>query len=104
MANANVSAVHENLIKYLGDKPTIYGSVLSVAKSDMSYKIAFYCIYEGRIERLSWEISKVLGLPFDRDLGAVIKKGCGMDMIFAVIYDLGEALYNNGYAIKKEAL
>lgn len=102
MANVNVSAARENLIKYLGDKPTIWGTIVSSSKSGMFHKIALYCVFEGRIERISYEVATVLDLKHEN--GCIHKKGCGMDMIFAITYDLGQALYNNGYAIKKETL
>ena len=91
-----------NLLTYLGEKPVIWGTIVSSAKSGMFHKIALYCVFEGRIERISYEVASVLGLKHEN--GCLHKKGGNMDMIFAVIYDLGEALYNNGYAIKKETL
>lgn len=91
-----------NLLIYLGDKPTIWGTIVSSSKSGMSHKIALYCVYQGRIESISYEVAIVLGLKHEK--GCIHKKDGNMDMIFAVIYSLGKALYNNGYAIKKETL
>lgn len=95
-------AARANLLVFLGDKPTIWGTTVSTSKSGMSRKIALYCVYQGRIERISYEVAAVLGLKHEN--GCIHKKGGNMDMIFAVIYDLGQALYGNGYAIKKETL
>ena len=94
-------AARANLLVFLGDKPTIWGTISS-SKSGMSHKIALYCVYEGRIERISYEVAAILGLKHEN--GVIHKKGGNMAMIFTVIYDLGIALYNNGYAIKKETL
>ena len=95
-------AARANLLTFLGDKPTIWGTIVSTSKSGMFHKIALYCVYQGRIERISYEVAAILGLKHEN--GCIHKKGGNMDMIFAVVYDLGEALYNNGYAIKKETL
>ena len=90
------------LLTFLGDKPTIWGTIVSSSKSGMFHKIALYCVYQGRIEPISYEVATVLDLKYES--GVIHVKSGNMDMIFAVIYDLGEALYNNGYAIKKETL
>lgn len=91
-----------NLLVFLGEKPVIWGTIVSTSKSGMPRKIALYCVVDGRIERISYEVALVLDLKHEN--GCIHKKGCGMDMIFAITYDLGEALYKNGYAIKKETL
>lgn len=96
------AAARANLLTLLGEKPVIWGTIVSSSKSGMSHKIALYCVVDGRIECISYEVALVLDLKHEK--GCIHKKGCGMDMIFAVIYDLGEALYGNGYAIKKETL
>ena len=101
MTTIQIEAAHERLIEMLGATPVIYGTKVS-AKSGMSHRIGLYCVVDGRIERISYEVALVLGLKHEN--GCLIKKGGNMDMIFAVIYDLGEVLYNNGYHIRKESL
>jgi len=102
MLNTNkAKAARDLLIELLGATPVIYGTKVS-AKSGMPHRIGLYCVVEGRIERISYEVALVLGLKHEN--GCLIKKGGNMDMIFAVIYDLGEVLYNNGYHIRKESL
>lgn len=91
-----------NLLVFLGEKPVIWGTIVSTSKSGMFHKIALYCVYQGRIERISSEVAAVLGLKHEN--GCIHKKGGNMGMVFAVVYDLGKALYNNGYAIKEETL
>lgn len=100
MTTIQIEAAKARLIEMLGDKPVIYGTKVS-ANSGMS-RIGLYCVVEGRIERISYEVALVLGLKHEN--GCLIKKGGNMDMIFAVIYDLGKVLYNNGYHIRKESL
>lgn len=101
MTTIQIEAARERLIEMLGATPVIYGTKVS-ARSGMSHQIGLYCVVEGRIERISYEVALVLGLKHEN--GCLLKKGGNMDMIFAVIYDLGQILYNNGYHIRKESL
>lgn len=102
MTTIQINAAKARLIEMLGATPVIYGDVKSVSASGMSRKIAFYCVVEGRIERISYEVALVLGLKHED--GALTKKGCGMDMVFAVSYDLGVTLYDEPYKIKDRSL
>lgn len=102
MTTIQINAAKARLIEMLGDSPVIYGDVKSVAKSGMSRKIAFYCVVNGEIQRITYEIALVLGLKHED--GALTKKGCGMDMVFAVIYDLSVSLYDAPYKIKNRSL
>ena len=97
-----IAAAKARLIEMLGNSPVIYGDVKSVAKSGMFRKIAFYCVVEGEIQRITYEVALVLGLKHED--GCLAKKGCGMDMVFAVIYDLSVALYDAPYKIKNRSL
>lgn len=103
MTTANqIEAAKARLIEMLGTSPVIYGDVKSVSASGMSRKIAFYCVVDGEIQRITYEIASILGLKHED--GTLIKKGCGMDMVFAVIYDLGITLYDEPYKIKNRSL
>lgn len=103
MTTANqIAAAKARLIELLGTSPVIYGDVKSVAKSGMSRKIAFYCVVDGKIQRVTYEIALILGLKHED--GTLIKKGCGMDMVFSVIYDLSVTLYDEPYKIKNRSL
>lgn len=102
MTTIQIEAARERLIEMLGATPVIYGDVKSVSASGMSRKIAFYCVVNGEIQRITYEIALVLGLKHED--GALTKKGCGMDMVFAVIYDLSVSLYDAPYKIKNRSL
>lgn len=101
MTTIQIEAAKARLIEMLGATPVIYGNITS-ARSGMFHRIGLYCVVEGRIECISYEVALVLGLKHEN--GCLIKKDGNMDMIFAVIYDLGQILYNNGYHIRKESL
>lgn len=83
----------------------LYCTVKHVSKSGMSRVIdvrAFYPILEeGTPARvgsswLSYKIAAVLGLRFDREREAIFIEGCGMDMCFELVYQLGRTLYPGG--------
>jgi len=48
---------------------------------------------------LSIEVADVLGLRRDPERIGVIVQGGNMDMLFKLVYDLGIALYDDGYAL-----
>lgn len=78
----------------------IYGNITHVSASGMSHKIRFYlAMNDGEknfIEDITWLISRALESPMD-DRGLKVS-GCGMDMIFHTVYNLGYALGINNLA------
>jgi hypothetical protein len=75
-----------------GDK--VYCVLANVSRSGMSREIKLYHI-NGEAHWLSGYAGKALGLRLGKHDG-VIMGGCGMDMGFAVVYELGQALWPNG--------
>lgn len=84
-----------------GDK--IYVDVSHVSKSGMSRSIRAFILYceDGKAHR--WEITrlvgKIIGAPFDQKHGGVKMGGCGMDMGFELVYQLGRALFPTGFKL-----
>lgn len=78
-----------------GDR--IYGIVRSVSKSGMSRVISFYKLTaEGPLYLTGW-IGKAIGYRrVDGWRDGLRVNGCGMDMIFAVVYELGRVIFPNG--------
>jgi hypothetical protein len=85
----------------------IYTSIKHVAKSGMSRNIALYCVNEGRIKDISYFVANILGRKLAKDNSVTIG-GCGMDMGFALVYDLSATLFDGqdraGYVLKHEWL
>ena len=48
-------------------------------------------------EDISYLVAPACGLPFDRKHGGVRMGGCGMDMSFALVYDLSHVLWPEGF-------
>ncbi len=120
----NLKAIHDddktlamkNLRKALKPGQTIYFVVTHVSKSGMQRSIEFY-IPTTRVEnetvigimgstrkaarrtvidKITWELSRVLGYRVDQKNGGLIVGGCGMDMGFHCVYNLGRVLWPKG--------
>lgn len=95
----------------LGD--TVYFVVTHVARSGMSRSIEFYrpCYSEDTawlpdgtykrvrrlaIKRVTWEFACVLGYRIDQRNGGIVVGGCGMDMGFHCVYNVGRMLWPKG--------
>ena len=50
----------------------------------------------GKVRDVSWLVACALGLKFDQNNGGVKVGGCGMDMAFSVVYDMGMTLWPKG--------
>ena len=84
---------------------TIYGYVDSVSISGLSRNIKFYIIDTDRIINVTHYIINVCKLySWNRAKNAVHVNGCGMDMIFAVVSNLGRLLYNDEAAFDSQEL
>lgn len=90
----------EILTRLATEGQTVYSVLRSVSRSGMQRKIDFYVIQDNRPMFLSWAISKVCG--YAQKDGALVVNGCGMDMGFSVVYDLGMELYGKGNCLRQE--
>jgi hypothetical protein len=112
------------LRKALKPGQTIYFVVTHVSKSGMQRSIEFYIpthetytdyVHHGSatnhpmsttsvkrkrlaIERITWDMARVLGYRIDQKNGGLIVGGCGMDMGFHCVYTLGLHLWPKGTA------
>jgi hypothetical protein len=85
--------------------PVLYTVLRHVSKSGMSRSIDVYSISEtGEKYRLSYLAKVILDLKFDTNHDGLKMGGCGMDMGFALVYNLAYAVYGDGYAIAQEWL
>lgn len=67
-----------------------------VSSSGMSRRISFYVIKHNKLIGLDWYIGKVLGYKRNYNNEGLVVGGCGMDMGFAVVYELGLSLWPKG--------
>jgi len=98
----------KNELKELLEKgnKTIYQVALNVGSYGTSRTIAnFIATGKGEIINIDWYICKILSyVKFDDDRRGTRVYGCGMDMGFYIVYHLGIALYNDGYALTQKWL
>lgn len=105
--NEAIARLHEILKP--GDR--VFGIVRTVSRSGMSRTIDFFAFkaagpdepgrkHCGEVDRyyLSGYIATALGYNRDKS-GALKVQGCGMDMIFHVVYSLGYVLFPEGFGI-----
>ncbi len=95
-ATKGKARIREAALQYLRDnlKPgdTVYCILRNVSRSGMSRQIDFYM--EG-MRCISGSIAEALDYP-QAQHGALKVGGCGMDMGFSVVYNLGATLWPNG--------
>lgn len=79
---------------------TVYTVLRHVSASGMSCRIDLYAINNGQLDYLSGYCEHAgLGKRAPKKQGIIVA-GCGMDMGFHLVHNLGYILYGNGYALK----
>lgn len=75
-----------------------------VSRSGMVRDISPHIIQNGQIRSIAWHTAKALDLPLKDSHGsnAVRVGGCGMDMGFHLVYNLGRVLFPEGFGIEGE--
>lgn len=80
---------------------TVYTKVLSVSRSGMSRSIGCYIIVSdgggSYIRDISGLVARATGNRYDDRNDGVTIPGVGMDMTFAIVYELGRALFPAGH-------
>ena len=75
----------------------IWGTVVQVSRSGMSRTILLKIVNnQNEIQDISWHIAKLIG-NWNENYRGIRVGGCGMDMVFNTIYNLGRYLYPEGY-------
>lgn len=86
------------LLDTLKIKPgdTVYTKVNHVSRSGMSRNIEAYVMRDNEPVNISTSAATLLESPIAKD-GGVKMGGCGMDMGFALVYDLAYRLFLDGF-------
>ena len=76
---------------------TVYTKITHVSRSGMSRSIECY-LAQGRdnLTDITWLVARATNSRVDNNHGGIIMGGCGMDMGFGLVYNLGRTLYPNG--------
>ena len=97
----------KEILKILGSNNNVYTTVKHVSSSGMLRHIDVIAIKNNKPIILNWYIEK-MGLykrakSYDsKNANSLRVCGCGMDMGFAVVYNLASALYPQGYKCQGE--
>ena len=97
----DIKASREFLLKHLTPGTKVYTMLRHVSRSGMMRIISPFIIIDNKPYELSWHIDRI-GL-FHRKYPneGLTVYGCGMDMGFHVVYELGRVLYPEGFKLAK---
>ena len=103
---AAVAEARETILGELAPGDTVFTSLEHVSQSGMSRVIQLH-IFRGdarspRHYVLGYPAAKLLGMKYDDRREGVKIGGGGMDMGFALVYDLASVLFDDGYALRHE--
>ncbi len=87
----------EGLREMLPPGSVVHTALRHVSRSGMMRAIGCYRLREEDADWLSYRVATATGYPFSEKYEAVRADGCGMDMGFAVVYDLARTLYPDGF-------
>lgn len=87
----------DELHKILKPGDEVYTIVTHVARSGMSRSIRLFVARDGGIRDITFRVARLLDTPTDERNGGLRVGGCGMDMCFATVYNLGRAMFENGF-------
>ena len=97
MSDVVIKAFLHDMVKE-GD--TVYTVLRHVSRSGMLRVIDLIAIRGNEPWHCGYNAAEVLGRSYDRNREGIKISGCGMDMGFALVYDLAHVLFGNGYALK----
>ena len=86
------------LRKLLKPRDTVFTVLRHVSVSGMFRRIDLYAVKKNRLVYLSCYASKALGVALDKHKDGLRVTGCGMDMGFHLVYNLGATLWPKGTA------
>lgn len=99
---AMMQQARDKLRKMLPPGTTVYCTLRHVSRSGMNRLISLAVVDDGRLVDISYRVAEATGDSYDHNKGAIRVGGCGMDMGFALVYNLGRALYPQGFGIEGE--
>ncbi len=92
----------EKLHAWMPKGSTVYTILRHVSASGMTRIITLVVFIDGEPIYPNYLASELMGWKL-KDRG-VVATGCGMDMGFALVYDLSYRLYGDGYSLKQRWL
>jgi hypothetical protein len=93
----------ERLREWLKPGDTVHTILRHVSRSGMQRVIQLVRIepgetsHEARVLHIGWSAARALGMRYDNKREGIVVGGCGMDMGFALVYELSRVLWPNGH-------
>ena len=95
---AEREAARQRLLSVLKPGDTVCTVLRHCSKSGMLRVIDLvYLDKNGRVYDIGWNAAKAMGDKYDMDRNGIRIGGCGMDMGFALVYNLGQCLFPKGF-------
>jgi hypothetical protein len=101
--NTKAEAIKE-LKEYLNKGDTVYTVLRHVSRSGMYRVISLIAIKDNQPVILDGLAANILPEGYDHRHHGCKASGAGMDMGFHLVYELGYALFGDGYALKQKWL
>lgn len=92
MKEQNLNEFENKMLENLRNQK-IYCNIKSVSKSGMTRRMVFYVQFQNELYYLNDIIAKLTSFKKDKN-GYLIVKGCGMDMVFHVLYSFNIGIVN----------
>ena len=96
--NKERSESRQTLLELLKPGDTVYTVLKHVSRSGMMRHIQIKLVRDGDICDITYHAARVMGDSIAKD-GGIRVSGCGMDMGFALVYNLGAVLWPHGTRI-----
>jgi hypothetical protein len=98
------AAAIEGLREMLKPGDTVYTILRHVSQSGTTRRISCIVIYEGEPRLIDYKVSKIIGLKRSPGKEGVVIGGSGMNMGFAIVYDLSYYVFGDAYALNQRWL
>ena len=85
------------LKQWLKPGDTVHTVLRHKSRSGMSRSISAFATVDGQPMELDYFIAQAMGESIDRKHGGLRMTGCGMDMGFALVYNLSSRLFPDGF-------
>jgi hypothetical protein len=99
-----IASSMETLKFHLKPGNTVYCNLRHVSKSGMSRVISLHTVADGHMLDMSFNAAVVMGDSLKESHGhrGIRADGCGMDMGFHLVYNLGRCMFPEGFGIEGE--
>ena len=86
----------EEMKKYIKKGDTVYTICRQVSASGMYRHISLLIKTDENILNLSYSIAEILGMRYKDKTNSIGVSGCGQDMGFHIVHELGHHLFGDG--------